>query len=824
MSDRELHERASALFLELRGVEGRERESRLAAIEDARLREEVASLLGHDVGAGVETLTGAAGEETSGPTPAAIGPYRIVGRLGRGGSGYVLLGEQESPVRRRVAIKLVPRAMVDPAMAARFEVERRALESVEHPNIARILDAGVTTEGLPYLVMDFVDGVPVTTFCATQGLRLRQRLTLMLDVADAVQHAHQRGVIHRDLKPANILASGDADRWTVRVLDFGIAKPVEAEGDEAITSGLLLGTPAYMAPEQTGPGTVDTRADVYALGSLLYELACGRPPLEPTTDVLELVRRIRAESPVPASRRRSGDAAFADDRVPAAMLEDLDRVIGRALEKSPERRYPTVGELADDIRRVLRREPVEARPQTRAYRAARFVERHRPLVAGSLLAFVACVVGVAGLAWGLIAAERQRRTAVAQSEALAEYNRFLTDDLLAAASPEEGNADLTVRELLDRASRGVASRLSGRPLVEASVHHTLGAAYAQLGEFDEAERHLTRALEVRRERSGADAPDTLRTELALAGLLGHRQRFAEAEEAIARALARARAALGDKDAAVLGGLNDLGVALLSLGKASEAVDALSEALEGRRALMGPSDPKVVVTLSNLAQAYDAAGESERSLELMREALAIAESLSPAPRMLLLGLSNNIGATYQDMGRHEDAAPFLRRAAELAALEFGPESHVALAIRGNLAGLEARLGEPVRAAEMYTLVAEGQARLLGPDAIDTLTSRYGACNSLMLAGRLGEAVEGFVALQADVERALGAGHWLNGQTHVAIAHALRLEGRREDAIQHASMGVEIYRESFDPDHPRLATARQFLESLEAERKDAADGSG
>lgn len=801
MSERDLHERASEVFLALRGLDGPERERRLDELTsgDAALRAEAASLLAHDVGGADDA------DETG--TPSMIGPYRVIGRLGRGGGGYVLLAEQDEPVRRRVAIKVAPYAAVDPDAAARFEFERRALEQTEHPNIARILDAGRTPEGLPFIVMEYVEGEPITAYCERMALGVRERIGLMLDVAGAAQHAHQRGVIHRDLKPGNILVSGASGKPSVRVLDFGIAKAIASPelSEGAPTSGLPIGTPAYMAPEQTGGRPVDIRADVYALGAVLYELIAGRAPVDTCADPWEAMRRVREDTPPPASSERRHGA-------PRALLADLDCVLAKALEKNPDRRYPTAASLAEDLGRVLRGEAIVARRPTPGYRAARFVGRNRALVASGVVVALAASVGVAGLAIGLREADAQRREATLQRDAQREINRFLTEDLLAAASADREGQHATALDLLRSASRRVESRLSQRPEIAAAIHHTLGGAYMELGEYDDAQAHFARALELRRAASGPDSPDTVRSEVAVAGLLGARQMYAEAEPALLAAIERARLILGAGDPALYAALNDLGVVYESLDRASAAVGLLREALEGRARLLGAQDPLVLVTTSNLAQAYDRAGDPERSLALMLDALRIAESMPDAPRMTLLGLHNNIGATMQDLRREHDAAPHLRVAADLAYESLGAEHPATLTIRGNLAGLEAKIGNPLRAAELYEEVVKVQASLFGADALSTLTARYGRWNALRLAGRPSEAAAGFGTLLEDMTRALGDPHWLTNQTRVTLARVLLDSGRAGEAMVHAERGLEHFLALYGPEHSRAQTASQLVDEI------------
>lgn len=822
MTERELHEQASALFLEIRG---RSEEDQRRILEETpveeRVRQEVASLLAFDLAPTRQATDEEAATSADGPArdedsdlPGWIGPYRVIRRIGRGGSGLVLLAEQREPIRRKVAVKVVPYAAISPDLAARFEFERRALERAEHPNIARILDAGRTADGLPYLVMDFVEGETITEYCTHRNVPLKDRIGLILEVADAVQHAHQRGVIHRDLKPGNILITTVNGRPTPRVVDFGIARPIpEAfEVTAPPTSGLLMGTPAYMAPEQTGGQIVDTRADVYALGAVLYELICGRPPLEVRGDPLEVLRRIREETPPPPSRLLS---AGGRRDVPRGLMADLDGVLTKAMEKDPARRYATATAFAEDLRRALCREPISARVPTLGYRAARFTQRHRGLVAASAAVAAALILGVVGLAWGLVEADRQRREAAAQSEAQAAINRFLTEDLLAAASPDRAGDKVTALDLLHRASRRVDARLGSRPLVAAAVHHALGQAYMELGAFDDASRHVEEALRLRRAHAGPEASDTVRSEIAAGSLLGRRQQFEEADRALTAAVARARRILGPDDPMLYVALNDLGTVYEGMDRGPEAVETLREALDGRKRLLGARDPAVLMTASNLAQAYDRVGDSDRALAMNLEALAVAEALDEPPRMALIGLCNNIGATYQDLSRDAEAAPYLRRAAAMAADWLGPENPDTLTIRANMASLEAELGDPDRGAEIYREIAEVRSRVLGPDAFDTFTAHYGRWNCLWIGKRFDEAAAGFAALLPRIEQALGEGHWLAVQTRVALARSLADGGREAEARPYAARAAAEFLRLYGPEHPRTRTAVTLAERLSAD---------
>jgi len=822
MSTTDFHARVSELFLHVRELSPEHRESFLKGTSDGPdVLREVRSLLAHDLEAvgGAVTANAAtpAGVAIWSANPNRIGPYHVIERIGRGGSGYVLLAEQEHPVRRRVAIKIVPHAAVSPESAARFDVERRALELTEHPNIARILDAGRTEDGLPYLVMDFVDGVTITEHCRANRVPLHDRIKLLLDVADAIQHAHQRGVIHRDLKPGNILVSETDGRALPRVVDFGIAKSIgTALGDATPnTIDAALGTPAYMAPEQTGGRPIDTRADVYALGAVLYELTCGRTPIDVDGDTVEVLQRIRTSIPASASQIRAGESAqFSGDPVTRSVLTDLDCILGKALEKDPERRYCTVAAFAADLRRLLSHEPIEARPPTRRYRAARFAQRNKTLVASLAVVALAVIVGIAGLLGGLIEARRQKREAANQFDAQLAVNVFLTDDLLAGAAPDQEGQNVTALDLLKRASRKVDRRFGDRPLIAASIHHTLGNTFMQMGEFDLADEHLQKALTLRRSTAGADARETLHSEIAAASLLVYRQQIPQAKEALTQAVKRARLMLDANDAALYTALNNLGLVHLYEGNPRQSIPLLQEALAGRVRVLGPRDAQVLVTTSNLALAYDEAGEPERSLDMLLESLRIAEALEDTSAMTLLGLNNNIGATYQGLNRDAEAAPYLRRAAELAKQHLSTKNPATLTIMSNLAALEAELSDFDRALPLYQETIAAQTELFGATAPDTLTSRYGYCNALWQGKRFDESVAAYAALLPDAVATHSEKHWLTAQIHSSLARALVDAGRPPaEALPHAERAVEQFQLVFsDPNHSRTRSAMDLLEKI------------
>ncbi len=337
----------------------------------------------------------------------AIGPYQIVRELGTGGMGAVYEASQEQPVRRTVALKVIRPGMDTGRVIARFEAERQALAMMDHPNIARVLDAGSTPDGRPYFVMELVRGLPITRYCDKQHLGYRERLELFMAVCQAIQHAHQKGVIHRDIKPSNVLVTAYDGRAVPKVIDFGLAKaigPALIENADFTGIGTILGTLRYMSPEQAGAGPdVDTRTDVYALGVLLYELLTGTTPMAPErlkgAALEEVLRIIREEEPPRPSFRlsqangppapTSSFTGWFSCRLKSARAQDLDWVVMKALEKERSRRYATAGDLAEEVGCYLANEPVKARPPSRGYRLKKFARRHRAGVTIAALSLIA---------------------------------------------------------------------------------------------------------------------------------------------------------------------------------------------------------------------------------------------------------------------------------------------------------------------------------------------------------------------------------------------------------------------------------------------------
>jgi serine/threonine protein kinase/Tfp pilus assembly protein PilF len=736
-----------------------------------------------------------------------VGPYRIVREVGRGGMGVVFEAEQEEPVRRTVALKLVKWGMDTKEVIARFESERQALALMNHPYIANVLDAGATEQGRLYFAMECVKGVRITDYCDTYRLTISERLELFIRVCEGIQHAHQKGILHRDIKPSNVLVSIQDDRPVPKIIDFGLAKAVSQRLTEKTIYtelGQLVGTPEYMSPEQAQMTNldVDTRTDVYSLGVMLYELLVGARPFEEKAlrqaGFFEITRRIREEDPPRPSARLSSlgqtsTTTAKNRRVELPALEkqlrgDLDWVTMKALEKDRTRRYGSAGELAMDVQRYLSNQPVEARPPSLAYTVGKFVRRNRVVVAAACLVLTALLVGLAAAAAGFIRARHERDLAQKARHESEAVTGFLAG-MLAAADPSELGKDVTVRQVLDQAASSLGEEFADQPLIEARLRATIGETYEALGLYNEAEPHLQRALSIQTELRQEERPEGVRAIHDLALLYRKQGRLEEAEPLSVEALERARAALGEEHPQTLAAMHSLASLYQEQGRQEEAEALYLETLQLRRRVLGEEHDDTLSTKNNLGWFYKELGRFDEAEALLAENLEVHRRVLGEEHPDTPIAMNNLASLYSTSGRYPEAEELYIEALELFRRHLGEDHPHTLANLNNLAGLYSDQGRYEEAGRMLTAALEIQRCTLGEEHSDTLTSLV---NLAVLNGRQGRLDEAelllaeALAVRRDV---LGAEHPDTLYTMSILAAMLSRAGKFREA-------EVVLRETFD----------------------------
>jgi serine/threonine protein kinase/tetratricopeptide (TPR) repeat protein len=681
-----------------------------------------------------------------------IGPYTLLHEIGRGGMGTVFEAQQEGPMRRRVALKIIKPGTTTDLVVERFKAERQALALMSHPGIASVFDAGSASNGLPYFAMELVIGVPLNEYCDQSRLDLRRRLELFVDVCRAIQHAHQKGVIHRDIKPSNILVTRVDGKPLPKVIDFGVAKAIGSafggltERSLHEQSALIVGTLAYMSPEQTDPRVldIDTRSDVYSLGCVLYELLTGVAPLPIATvgerRQIAIIRMIREDQPQKPSARlgasqeaRSSIAAqrgLDPERLRKLVRGDLDWIVMKALEKDRSRRYDSVDGLARDIERHLAGDPVEAGPSSATYRLRKLARKHRRALAFSGALVGSLILGAAISIWQAIRATRgEAKARRSEAEAHAVL-AFVLDKVLAAPRPrgQEGGQglDVTVERALSAAEEDIASVFARQPLTEAAVRDALGKTYLFRGDTTKAIRQYERAAAIR------------------------------------------TALLGPRHADSLSSTNDLGVAYRLAGRADDAIRVLRQVCFLREAELGRNHPDTLAAMGNLAVAYQAAGRTAEAIALHEEELARSRATLGADHPDTLASMSNLAAAYQAVGRAAEAVPLFESALELYRKKLGPDHPETLTSRNNLAAAYQLSGRTDEAITMLEDVLATQRANLGLDHPDTLSSQNNLALVYQETGRIDAALAMFEDVLKRRKAKLGPDHpdTLTSMNHLA----------------------------------------------------------
>jgi serine/threonine protein kinase/tetratricopeptide (TPR) repeat protein len=844
------YERVKAALVAYRSLGPEAREGWLSALraDEPALHAELASLLSADREEGMVVTGGLAGPLAelapgSAPTslPERIGPYRIVEVLGEGGMGVVYRAEQETPIRREVALKLVRAGLDTERVVARFDAERQALALMDHPGIARVLDAGADARGRPYFVMELVRGTPLTRWCDEHGLGVDARLDLFLRVCAAVQHAHQRGLIHRDLKPANILVTRRDQLPEPRVIDFGIAKAIaEPQGERlALTQeGQFLGTPEYMSPEQAGaPGApVDVRTDVYSLGVILFELLTGsRPRAAAASGNPAPARETESERPSTRVTRLAPTSTLASasgglDRLRRRLSGDLDTIVLMALRAEPDRRYGSVEALALDLRRHRDGLPVSARPDTARYRAGKFVGRHAVGVALALAGAVAlaAVAAVSTVQSARVAVERDRALAAEQTAAgearrarleAATANRVtkLLTGLFEASDPAQAKgADPTAREILRRGEEKVTSDLRDEPEVQARLLSVIGQVHANLGDLPRAREFLERAIALQRPLHSEPDAEMAET-LDVLGVVRHDQGdLAEAEDLARQALEARRRLFGERSSEVAQSLNAVAVDVGAQGRLAEAEPLFREALGILRETRGPDDPEVAWAINTLGQTVYRRGDRAAAVPLFREALDIQRRKLGTVHPDTAASLNNLGGAQMELGDLAGAEATFREALSVYLQLYG-ENHAGVArARGNLGTALRRTGQLAEAEALQRQALEGFRRLLGPRHAHVGRALSGLASTLAAAGRTREAEPLAVQALSIMRESLGAGHPSTANMLLTLGRIREGLGDRAGAVRDVREGIERLEAALGAEHPDVVGGRAQLDELEGGR--------
>jgi serine/threonine protein kinase/tetratricopeptide (TPR) repeat protein len=700
-----------------------------------------------------------------------IGPYKLLEQIGEGGMGSVWLAQQTQPVQRKVALKLVRTGMDSKQITARFEAERQALALMDHPNIARVLDAGTTagepggaSSGSPYFIMELVKGVPITKFCDHHRLTPRQRLELFIPVCQAIQHAHQKGIIHRDIKPSNVLVAMYDDRPVPKVIDFGVAKAIGQPLTEKTLNtgfGAVVGTLEYMSPEQASFNQldVDTRSDIYSLGVLLYELLTGSTPfgrkeLE-KAGMLEMLRVIREQEPTRPSTKLStaeGLPALAahrgtdPKRLAALMRGELDWIVMKALDKDRSRRYETASSLAMDLQRYLADEPVQACPPSVGYRLGKVLRRHRGPLAGATVVFLALVGGTAAATLGWIEARKQRtaaeineqkaltaaetaerakETAEAREAETSTVLGFVQDRVfgtarLGGAQGGPGH-DVKLRRDLETARATVARNFAKQPLVEARLRMTLGLLFSYLGDAKIGLEEYERARTLFTRLYGPDHHDTLRSRMGQALSYRALGRYTEALTLQEDTLSRLKAMLGTEHPDTLASMHNLAEIYATLGRHADAFKLRKKTLDLMKAHLGTDHPDTLMGMNNLGISCYALGRYPEALRLFEEALSRKKATLGIDHPGTFTSMGNLANIYFAVGRHADARELREKTLALLTAQLGASHPDTLTAMNNLAFSHAATGKLGLALPLCQETLKRRQDRLGPNHPDTAQS-------------------------------------------------------------------------------------------------------
>jgi len=774
-----------------------------------------------------------------------IDRFTLTREIGEGGMGTVYLARQEQPVRRQVAIKVIRSGLDSKEVIARFEAERQALAMMDHPNIARVYEAGTTDQGHPYFAMEYAAGIPLTDYCTQKRLGIPQRLAVFNDVCAAVQHAHQKGILHRDLKPSNVLITEEEGKPVAKVIDFGLAKAVDST--EMLTdktvythAGQVLGTLKYMSPEQasTREKDVDTRADVYALGVMLYELLTGETPLDENAirgqgvlTVLELIRD--HEPPRPSARLTvdeqtshiiSSERGTSTSALRQLLRGDLDWVVMKALEKDRDRRYDSASSLADDVKRFLSDEPVVARPPSASYRLRKFARKNRVIVTSGIVMVLLLIAGISGTSWQAYRAgiaeqdattqkefavakateadqQRQKADILRKQEALARMDAEESRDEAIEANERSANVlsvvvgsfdsanpmsgakkDMLAREVLVHARKQTKRRLKEDPLGRATLYNALSRSFAGLGEYEDAISCARDALKIRTRELGGEHNETVYSMQDLLNALNSNGNFEEAMELAKRVLEIRNATIPNDTSDIAAARNNLAAIQLSLGKYSEAIENLDASLKLLRADANTKPATLISVSSNLAYVQQQHGSPEKALEILEPLLEECQNSLGHEAPITFSVMSHLGLCYASVNRFDDAIRTHQKCFDASVEILGRTHPSTLTSMLNLADAKGKAGHNDEAIELFERHIKLTTSKLGAEHPSVLVAKNNLASIYQDNGQSSKSVQLNEEVLSIRRRVLGENHprTLGTMNNLAIDY-LNLERFKEADI-------------------------------------------
>jgi len=795
--------------------------------------------------------------------PKTDNAYRIVSTIASGGMGTVYKAEQEKPIKRMVALKILQTTLSTEEHLSRFQFEQRAMALMNHPNIASVYDSGITADGLPFYTMEYLNALPIHHYCDQHQLTIEARIRLLMKVCDGLQHAHRKGVIHRDIKPSNVLVTDQDDQVVPKIIDFGIAKLVDhAQMEEPLQTkvGIVMGTPVYMSPEQAGGHSeyIDTRTDIYSLGVLLYELMVGVTPLEAqlkkARSMKESCRIIQEEEcQAPSARVEITSERFA--RIAASRAtdpatlkrtihNDIDWVIMKALAKSPADRYGSCSELSDDLGRYLADMPVLACPPGKLYYLKKFMRRYRRGVITTAITLLSLLIAIT---FGVVREAQSRRHIREEADKARAVSQIFTS-MIRAADPDDAGPEAKMIDLLEVASQNVSKDFAQEPEIEAFVHNHLGNAFYALGINDKARPHFDKAFEIHRNLFGPDHPDTLETACNIARLLRdtgtyaqseqryqdtvRRQihvlgpddvntlntqaqmahlyflqgRYQEAETLFRETLTRQLAVMGEENSATQATKSGLAQVLAKEGEVEETRTLYQEAVQGLRRLLGDEDSQTLAALNNFTNFLMSQGQYTDAEELYREVLEI-RSRRPGSRSRILFSKNGLGCALYGQGRYEEAEPLLREAYEGWQATLGTHSVHTLNALNNLARVVAALGRTEEAVDLLKMVASIKEPALVRNP-EVLQAKHTLGDKLLTLDRLAEAESVLKETLQLKSQVFGETDPTTLRTMATLAQTLQRQGHLEEAMTYYDRALRIAREKLGDNHRDTALYRDL----------------